>query len=60
MDYRKKRTEHSPILIDGAAMEQVESVKFLGGHITDKLTLSKHTKAVVKRALQNLFPPRRL
>jgi hypothetical protein len=50
VDYRKKRTEHTPILIDGAVVEQVESFKFLGVHITNKLTWSKHTKTVVKRA----------
>ena len=55
VDYRKKRTEHSSI--DGAVVEQVESFKFLGVHITNKLTWSKHTKTVVKRARQNLFPP---
>ena len=38
VDYRKKRTEHAPILIDGAVVEQVESFKFLGVHITNKLT----------------------
>jgi hypothetical protein len=37
VDYRKKRTEHARIVIDGAAMEQVESFKFLGVHITNKL-----------------------
>ena len=37
-----------PILID--AVEQVESFKFLGVHITNKLTWSKHTKTVVKSA----------
>jgi hypothetical protein len=60
VDYRKKRTEHTPILIDGAVVEQVESFKFLGVHITNKLTWSKHTKTVVKRARQNLFPLKRL
>ena len=50
VDYREKRTEHAPILIDRAAVEQVESFKFLGVHITNKLTWSKHTKTVVKRA----------
>ena len=50
MDYRKKRTEHAPILIDGAAVEQVESFKFLVVHITNKQTWSKHTKIVVNRA----------
>ena len=49
MDYRKRSTNHAPILIDGAAVEQVESFKFLG-------TWYKHTK----RARQNLFPLRRL
>ena len=39
--YRKKRTEHAPIIIDGAVVEQVESFKFLGVHITNKLTWSK-------------------
>ena len=55
VDYRKKRTAHPPILIDGAAVEQVESFKFLGVHITNKLTWSKHTMTVVKWARQNLF-----
>ena len=38
VDYRKKRAEHAPILIDEAAVEQVESF----------------TMTVVKRARQNL------
>ena len=54
VDYRKRLTEHAPINIDGAVVEQVESFKFLGVHITNKLTWSKHTKTVVKRARQNL------
>ena len=58
--YRKKRTEHAPILIDGAVVEQVESFKFLGVHITNKLPWSNHIKTVVKREQQHLFPLRRL
>jgi hypothetical protein len=38
VDYRKKRSEHAPILIDGAAVEHVQSLEFLGNHITNKLT----------------------
>ena len=53
VDYRKKRTEH-------IVVEQVESFKFLGVHITNKLSWSKHTKTVVKRARQGLFPLRGL
>ena len=60
VDNRKRWTEHAPILINGAAVEQVESLKFLGVHITIKLSWSKHNKTVVKRALQNLFPLGRL
>ena len=41
-------------------MEQVESFKFFGVHITSKLSWSKHTQTVMKRARQNLFPLRRL
>ena len=50
VDYRKRRTEHAPILIDGAVVEQVESFKFLGVHINNKLEWPKYTKTVVKRA----------
>ena len=45
VDYRKKRTEHSPILIDGAVVEQVERFKFLGIHIIKKLEWSKHRQS---------------
>jgi hypothetical protein len=55
VDYRNR-----PPLTDGAVVEQVESFKFLGVHITNKLTWSKHTKTVVKRERQSLFPLRRL
>jgi hypothetical protein len=60
MDYMKRRAEHTPIHIDGAVVEQVESFKILGVRITNKLSWSKHTKTVVKRVRQCLFPLRRL
>ena len=63
MEYRKRRTEHAPILIDGAVVEQVENCKFLGVHITNKLERSKHTNTVVKRhysLFPSLFPLRKL
>ena len=58
MDYRKRRAKHAPI--DGAVVKQVESFMFLGVRITNKLSWSKHTKTIVKRALQRLFSIRRL
>jgi hypothetical protein len=60
VDYKERRAEHAPILIDGAVVEQVESFKFLRVHITNKLSWFKHTKTVMKRAQQRLFPLRRL
>jgi hypothetical protein len=60
VDYRKRRTEHAPILINRAVVEQLESFKFLGVHINNKLEWSKHTKTVMKRARQSLFPLRKL
>jgi hypothetical protein len=38
VDYRKSRTVHAPIHIDGAVVEQIESFKFLGAHITNILS----------------------
>jgi hypothetical protein len=38
MDYRKLRSKHSPIHIDGAVVEWVESFKFLGVQITKEFT----------------------
>ena len=58
VDSRKRRTEH--ILIDDAVVEQVESFKFLGVHITSRLSWSRHIKTVVKRAQPSLFPIKRL
>ena len=60
VDYRKRRSEQAPINIDGAVVERVESFKFLGVHMTNKVSWSKHTKTVVKRVRQHLFPLRRL
>ena len=59
VDYRKRSTEHVPILIDGAVVEQVDSFKFLGVHI-NKLEWPKHTKTVMKRTRLSLFPNRHL
>jgi hypothetical protein len=47
VENRKGRTEHAPILVNRTVVEQVESFKFLGVHITNKLSWSKHTKTFV-------------
>ena len=39
MDFRKQQREQPPVHVEGTAVEKVESFKFLGVHITDKLEL---------------------
>jgi hypothetical protein len=52
VNYKERRAKQAPINIDGAVVERVESFKFLGVHITNELSWSKHTKTVVKRILK--------
>ncbi len=60
VDYRRLSREHTPITIDKTPVERVNSFKFLGVHITEDLTWSAHTDAVLKKAYQRLFFLRRL
>ena len=57
VDYRKRKAEQAPINIDRAVVERVESFKFIGVHITNKLSWSKHTKTVVRGVTTTPFPP---
>ncbi len=50
VDYRRQSREHTPIPIDKTSVEQVNSFKFLCVHITEDLTWSAHTDAVLKKA----------
>ena len=43
MDFRKQQREHPPLHINGTVVERVESFKFFGVHITEKLKWSNHT-----------------
>ncbi len=48
------------ITIDKTPVERVNSFKFLGVHITEDLTWSAHTDAVLKKTHQRLFFQRQL
>ncbi len=58
VDFRRQSREHTPI--DKTPVERVNSFKFLGVHITEDLTWSTHTDAVLKKSHQRLFFLRRL
>ncbi len=60
VDYRRQSREHTHITIDKTPVERVSSFKFLCVHITEDLTWSAHTDAVLKKAHQRLFFLRRL
>ncbi len=60
MDFRRQSREHTPITIDKTPVEWVNSFKFLCVHITEDLTWSTHTDAVLKKSHQRLFFLRRL
>jgi hypothetical protein len=59
VDFRKQQRVHPPIYIDGTRVQKVESFKFLGVHITDKLKQTE-TDSVVKQVQQSLFNLRKL
>ena len=53
--YRRPPRDHSPIEIDGSAVERVREFKFLVVHITEDLTWAVQTERVVKKAQQRLY-----
>ncbi len=61
MDFRKSaRPEHNPLIIDGAAVGKVSSVKFLGVHLAEDLSFTTNTAAITKKAQQRLHLLRKL
>uniref|UniRef100_A0A3B5QBX0 Reverse transcriptase domain-containing protein n=1 Tax=Xiphophorus maculatus TaxID=8083 RepID=A0A3B5QBX0_XIPMA len=61
VDYRRSRkTDHTPLLIDGEVVERVDNIKFLGLHITSDLSWNTNTSHLVKKAQQRLFFLRKL
>eukprot|EP00061_Rhincodon_typus_P005636 g25396.t1 len=56
IDFRKRSGVHAPICINGAEMEMVDSIKFLGVTNTNDLSWSTHVDRTVKKA-QNLYFP---
>ncbi len=60
VDFRRQSRVHTPITIDKTPVERLSRFKFLCVHITEDLTWSAHTDAVLKKAHQHLFFLRRL
>ena len=58
VDYRKRRAVQAPINIDGTEVERVESFKFFGVHITNKLMVQIHQDSC-EEGMTTHFPPQK-
>ena len=50
IDFRRNRTVISPIVINGEPVEQVDSFKYLGVMLDEKLSFTEHVRAVQKKS----------
>ncbi len=55
IDFRMKRQDPAPVHINGDIVERVSNFRFLGTHISQDLTLTINTIALVKKAQQRLY-----
>ncbi|KAK0133374.1 putative RNA-directed DNA polymerase from transposon BS [Merluccius polli] len=60
IDFRKGHTEHSPLTIEGAAVDRVSSTKFLGVHISEDLSWTTNSASLAKKAQRRLYFLRKL
>ena len=59
-DFRRNITVISPIVINGEPVEQVDSFKYLGVILDEKLSFTEHVTAVQKKSQQRLHVLRKL
>ena len=59
-DFRKRPCIHNPLTINNDNVEQVQSYKYLGITIDDRLSFTEHAKLTKSKAHQRLFFLRKL
>ncbi|KAK1792162.1 hypothetical protein P4O66_012056, partial [Electrophorus voltai] len=61
VDCSKKQERHyQPVRISGTMVERVDSFRYLGVHISQDLSWSRHTNSLAKKARQHLYHLRHL
>ena len=60
IDFRIKKSPLCPLLVKNEEVEQVETYKYLGGTIDDKLNWNAHAKTVLKKLNSRLYFLRKL
>ncbi|KAI4881788.1 hypothetical protein NFI96_011483 [Prochilodus magdalenae] len=54
VDFRRVRGDHSPLNINGSAVEIIQSTKFLSAHISENHSGHLNTSSIAKKAQQRL------
>ncbi|KAK1790077.1 hypothetical protein P4O66_002382 [Electrophorus voltai] len=57
---KKQEWHYQPVRISGTTVERVDSFRYLGVHILQDLSWSRHTNSLAKKARQHLYHLRRL
>ena len=60
IDFRRKAATHPPVNIQGLDIETVDSYRYLGVHLNNKLTWTTNTDALYKKGQSRLYLLRRL
>ena len=60
VDFQRAPTHHPPLIINGDAVERVNSTNFLGVHLTEDLSWSSNTASLARKVQQRLYFLRRL
>ncbi|XP_076862714.1 nuclear respiratory factor 1 isoform X2 [Brachyhypopomus gauderio] len=60
VDFRRTRTQHTPLFINDTAVERVSSTKFLGVHVTENLSWTTNSASLARKANQRLYFLRKL
>ncbi|MBN3317390.1 TSN11 protein, partial [Atractosteus spatula] len=55
VDFRRKKVKPTPVYIHGSGMEMVDSYKYLGVHIYDRLEWSKNIEVIYKKGQSRLY-----
>ncbi len=55
VDFWRAHAQHPPLTINGAAVERVSCIKFLGVHITEDLSWNINIASLAKKAQQCLY-----
>ena len=60
IDFRRKKPNYKPVMVNGEAVEQVDKYRYLGLVIDNKLAWHENTDEIIKKVHSRLFCLRKL